>query len=56
MDVDLLAVALPLAHYVLTDQRMDPRIKKLGLDTKTSAKVFSMSTIDGLFAELDTVK
>jgi hypothetical protein len=55
MDVELLAVALPMAHFVLTDRRMETRIKKLGLDTKCAAKVYSMSTIEELFANLESL-
>jgi hypothetical protein len=56
MDVNLLAVALPVSHYVVTDRRMELRIKKLGLDTKCGVLVFSMSTIEGLFAELEKLR
>jgi hypothetical protein len=56
MDVDLLEIALPVAHYVLTDHRMALRIRELGLDTKCNAQVFSMQTIDGLFAELEKIQ
>lgn len=53
MDVDLLSVALPISHFVLTDRRMEQRVKKLGLDKKYSVEVYSMSSIDGLFAALE---
>jgi hypothetical protein len=56
MDVDLLSVALPVAHYVVTDKRMEQRIRKLLLDTTFSVRVFSMSTIDGLFEKLEELK
>src|SRR5215469_301636 len=56
MDVNLLAVALPAAHYAVTDRRMELRIKKLGLDKKYQVQVFSMSGIDGLFVELQNLK
>ena len=56
MDVELLSVALPLAHFVLTDRRMELRIKQLGLDRKCGTAVYSMSTIDGLFAELEGLR
>lgn len=56
MDVDLLSVALPISHFVLTDRRMELRVKKLGLDKKCSAEVYSMSSIDGLFAALEKLK
>jgi hypothetical protein len=53
MDVDFLSVALPIAHYVLADKQMEKRIKRLGLDKRWNTKVYSMSSIDGLFAELE---
>lgn len=56
MDVELLSVALPVAHYVLADRRMELRIKQLGLDQKCNTTVYSMSTIDGLFSELENIK
>lgn len=56
MDIDLLAVALPVSHLVLTDRRMEVRIKKLELDKKCGAAVFSMSTIGGLFASLERLR
>ena len=56
MDVDLLAVALPLSHFALTDRRMEQRIKKLGLDTRCGTLVVSMSTIDSLFVELEKLR
>jgi hypothetical protein len=56
MDVELLSVALPVAHYVVTDRRMELRIKKLGLDTKCVVQVFSMATVDGLFGRLEKLK
>lgn len=48
MDVELLSVALPVAHFVLADKRMELRIKQLGLDRKCRTAVYSMSTIDAL--------
>ncbi len=56
MDVELLSVALPVAHFVLADRRMELRIKQLSLDQKCKTAVYSMSTIDGLFAELEKLK
>ena len=56
MDVDLLSVALPVAHYAVTDRRMELRIKNRGLDAKCGVRVFSMSTIDGLFTELEKLR
>jgi len=31
MDVELLSVAVPVSHYVLTDRRMAERMKRLGI-------------------------
>ena len=56
MDVDLLSVALPIAHYILADRRMEQRIRKLRLDEKCGAEVYSMSTIDGLFDRLEHLR
>jgi hypothetical protein len=56
MDVNLISVALPIAHYVVTDRRMELRIKKLKLDAKFGVHVHSMSSIDELFAELEKLK
>lgn len=56
MDVDLLSVALPISHFVVTDRRMELRVEKLKLDKKCGAEVYSMSSIDGLFAALEKLK
>jgi hypothetical protein len=53
MDVELLSVALPAAHYVVTDRRMELRIKRRGLDIRCGTEVYSMSTLDGLFTHLE---
>jgi hypothetical protein len=55
-DVELLSMAIPLAQFVLTDKKMENRIKRLGIDREWNAKVFSMSTVDGLFAELAALR
>jgi hypothetical protein len=54
-DVDLLSTALPLVQFVVTDKKMENRIKRLGIDRKWGTKVFSMSTMDGLFNELEAL-
>lgn len=56
MDVNLLSVALPISHYVVTDRRMELRIKKLGLDAEFGVQVYSMSSIDRLFAKLGSLQ
>jgi hypothetical protein len=55
MDVKHLSLAIPLAHFVLTDRKMSNRITELGIDQKWNAKVFSESTIEDLFAELERI-
>jgi hypothetical protein len=53
MDIELLGVGLPVSHFVLTDRRMEQRIKKLKLDAFCDTHVYSMSNIDGLFEKLE---
>jgi len=55
MDVKHLSLAIPLAHFILTDRKMANRITELGVDKEWNTTVFSESTIDGLFAELEKI-
>jgi hypothetical protein len=55
MDVKHLSMAIPLAHFVLTDRKMANRIAGLGIDREWNTKVFSESTIDNLFSELEKI-
>lgn len=55
MDVKHLSLAIPLAHFVLTDRKMANRITELGIDKEWNTKVFSESTIDSLFSELEKI-
>ena len=55
MDVKHLSMAIPLAHFVLTDRTMANRIMELEIDREWNTKVFSESTIDDLFSELEKV-
>ena len=55
MDVKHLSLAIPVAHFVLTDRKMANRITELGIDREWNAAVFSESTIDDLFAELEKI-
>ena len=55
MDVRHLSLAIPVAHFVLTDRKMANRITELGIDKEWNAAVFSESTIDKLFAELEGI-
>lgn len=56
MDVELLSVALPVAHYVLADWKMCERIKRLGIDKDWNTEVYSMSGIDALFERLERLR
>jgi len=51
-DVNLLSTAIPLSHFVLTDKKMENRIKRLAIDREWKTKVFSMSTVEDLISEL----
>jgi hypothetical protein len=55
MDVKHLSLAIPVSHFVLTDRKMANRITELGIDKDWNAAVFSESTIDNLFAELEKI-
>lgn len=56
MDVELLSVAVPVSHFVLTDKKMADRIKRLGIDKDWKTEVFSMSEINGLFERLEALR
>jgi len=51
-DVDHLALALPIADFVVTDIPMERRVRKLGLDMKWDTRVFSLRSTDELLAAL----
>jgi hypothetical protein len=50
--VDHLALVLPVATFVLTDWRMERRVRRLGLAEKWKTRVFSLRTADDLVAAL----
>jgi len=56
MDVELLSVAIPVSHFVLTDKRMSERIKRRGIDKDWGTEVYSMADIDGLFGKLEALR
>lgn len=56
MDLELLSVAVPVAHYVLADRKMSERIKRLAIDKAWHAEIYSMSDIDGLFERLERLR
>lgn len=55
MDVRLLAVAIPIAHYVFTDGNAADRIKKLKIDREWGTQVFSVTTIKDLLTQLENL-
>jgi hypothetical protein len=55
MDVDFLSVTMPICHFVVTDKDMENRLKRRSIDQEWSTQVFSLSTIDGLLAQLRTI-
>jgi hypothetical protein len=56
MDVELLSVAIPVAHYVLTDRRMSNRIARLGIDREWNTEIYSISDAEGLFERLEGLR
>jgi len=55
MDVKHLSLAIPMAHFVLTDRKMANRIADLGIDEEWNALVFSESSIESLFEKLEEI-
>jgi hypothetical protein len=54
-DIDHLSLVLPIATFVVTDKRMEYRVRALGLDAKWGARVYSLSTTDALLADLGKI-
>jgi len=55
MDGELLSIAIPTSHFVVTDKSMAARLRRRGVDREWKTDVFSLSTIDELFARLRDV-
>jgi hypothetical protein len=55
MDVELLSIAIPVSHFVLTDKQMALRIKRRGIAKEWGAEVYSFSDIDALFEKLEAL-
>jgi hypothetical protein len=55
MDIQLLSAVIPACHYALTDKNMEDRIKRRNIAQEWATQVFSLRTIDGLFAELERI-
>jgi hypothetical protein len=56
MDVDMLSVAIPVSHFVLTDKKMAERIRRHGIDTAWGTKVYSLSDTTALCDQLETLR
>lgn len=52
MDVALLAIAIPICHYVVTDKDMENRIKRRKIDRQWNTELFSLSSMEGLLERL----
>jgi hypothetical protein len=55
-DVRFLSTVLPVAHFVVADSRMRERLRQLRLADDWGTRVFSLRTIDELFAELEALR
>ena len=53
MDIRLLSIAIPFAHYVFTDKEMESRIKNRRIDQEWGTQVFSVKTIKDLLTQLE---
>lgn len=56
MDVDMLSVAVPVSHFVLTDKKMSERIKRRGIDKDWGTEVYSLSDVTALFEKLQALR
>lgn len=56
MDVEMLSVAIPVAHFVLTDKKMADRIRRRGIHEEWGTGVYSLSEISGLFEKLEALR
>lgn len=55
MDIRLLSVAIPVAHYVFTDKDMENRIKNRKIDQEWGTQVFSVRTVKDLLTQLENL-
>jgi Ni,Fe-hydrogenase I large subunit len=53
-DISNISTLLPYCDYILTDRDQMNRIRRLGIDKKYSTKIYSLSTINDLFSELES--
>jgi hypothetical protein len=54
-DIEHLSLVLPIASFVLTDNRMARRVHELGLDDKWGARVFSLSSTEQFLSALSAL-
>jgi hypothetical protein len=52
-DIQHLATAIPVAHYVLADRAMVDRCERLGIGTKWKTRLYSARNLDELCRELE---
>ena len=52
MDGELLSVAIPISHFVVSDKSMAARLRRRGIDHEWKTDIFSLSTIHELLARL----
>lgn len=55
MDIQLLSVAIPVAHYVFTDKNMENRVKRRKIDQEWGTQVFSVRTVKDLLMQLENL-
>ncbi len=55
MDIRLLSLAIPVAHYVFTDKDMESRIKNRKIDREWGTQVFSVRTVKDLLMQLENL-
>jgi hypothetical protein len=51
-DVQHLALAIPVAHFVVTDKAMEDRCRRLRIGEKWNTQIFRSGTLDQLFEKL----
>lgn len=54
-DIHHLATAIPVAHFVVTDNAMVDRCRRLEIDSKWNTKLFSTRTLDTLCEQIATL-
>ena len=55
MDIEHMALVLPIATWILTDAAVERRLRRRGLPSKWGASAFSLASIDALLESLAAV-